>query len=169
LATNNVQDEAINIAQLETTFIGHTLVWYMKLQSTMLTGQAMTLIEIIQALLKEFKKPKSESQYITELKEIKQVQTKSVWDYDQHFKDLMGRLTFYIHYQQHQEWFIIGLLPHIHMLLIQQKVALQPEALESAMKLEASPVGDSGEIMQVYTQLVDLIIKLAELVKGKEK
>jgi hypothetical protein len=31
----------------------------------------MTLAEIIQALLKEFKKPKSESQYIIELKEIK--------------------------------------------------------------------------------------------------
>jgi hypothetical protein len=39
---------------------------------------------------------KYESQYITELKEIKQVQTESVWDYDQIFKDLMGRLTFQI-------------------------------------------------------------------------
>jgi hypothetical protein len=34
-------------------------------------GQAKTLEEIRQALLKEFKNPNSESQYITELKEIK--------------------------------------------------------------------------------------------------
>jgi hypothetical protein len=141
----------------------------MKLQSTMPTGQARTLAEIKQALLKEFKKPKSESQYITELKEIKQVQTESVWDYDQRFKDVMGRLTFQIPDQQHQEWFIAGLLPHIHRPLIQQKVASQPEALEIAMKLESSPVGDSGGMVQVQMQLVALTIQLEELTKGKEK
>jgi hypothetical protein len=85
----------------------------MKLQSTILAGQVRTLAEIQQALLKEFKKPKFESQYIIKLKEIKQVKNDSVWDYDQRFKDLMGRLTFQIMDQQHREWFIVGLLPHI--------------------------------------------------------
>jgi hypothetical protein len=127
------------------------------------------LAEIRQALLKEFKKPKSESQYITELKEIKQVQTSQVWDFDQRFKDLMGRMNFQIPDQQHQEWFIAGLLPHIHRPLIQQKVVSQPEALEIAMKLESSPVGDSGGMAQVQTQLVALTIQLEELTKGKEK
>jgi hypothetical protein len=69
----NVQDEVVKIAQLETTFRGCALVWYMKLQSTTPTGQARTLTEIRKALLKEFKKTKSESQYIIELNEIKQV------------------------------------------------------------------------------------------------
>jgi hypothetical protein len=69
-----------------------------------------TLTKIQQALLKEFKKPKFESQYITELKEIKQVRTESVWDYDQRFKDLMGRLTLQILDQQNKEWFIARLL-----------------------------------------------------------
>jgi hypothetical protein len=32
-STKNVQDEAMKIAQLEITFIGHALVWYMKFQS----------------------------------------------------------------------------------------------------------------------------------------
>jgi hypothetical protein len=85
---NNVQDEDTKIVQLETTFIGHALVWYMKLQSTTPTGQARTLEKNQQVLLEEFKNPKSELQYIIELKEIKQVQTESVWDYDQRFKDL---------------------------------------------------------------------------------
>jgi len=60
-AAKNVQYEVVNIAQLETTFRGHKLVWYMKLQSTTPTRQARNLEEISQALLKEFKKPKSES------------------------------------------------------------------------------------------------------------
>jgi hypothetical protein len=60
-AANNVQDEAVTIAQLETPFIGYALVWYMKLQSTTPTGQARMLAKIRQALLKEFKKPKFES------------------------------------------------------------------------------------------------------------
>jgi hypothetical protein len=38
-AAKNVQDEAVKIAQLETTFRGRALVWYMKLQSTTPTGQ----------------------------------------------------------------------------------------------------------------------------------
>jgi hypothetical protein len=53
--------------------------------------------------------------------------------------------------------------------LIQQKVVSQPEALEIAMKLEASPVGDGGGMAQVQTQLASLTIQLAELTKGKEK
>jgi hypothetical protein len=54
----NVQDEAINIIHLETTFISHALVWYMKVHSTTPSGQARNLLEIRQALLKEFKKQK---------------------------------------------------------------------------------------------------------------
>jgi hypothetical protein len=104
------------------------------------------------------------------LKEIKQVQTESVWDYDQRFKDLMGRLTFQILDQQHREWFIAGLLPHIHFPLIQQKVVSQPEALEIVMKLEASPVGDGGGMAQVQTQVsfLDNPISRAYERKGEE-
>jgi hypothetical protein len=39
-AAKNVQDEAVKIVQLETTFRGRALVWYMKLQSTTPTGQS---------------------------------------------------------------------------------------------------------------------------------
>ena len=44
---------------------------------------------------------------------------------------------------QHKEWFIATLVPHIRQQLMQQKIATQSEALEIAMKLEASPVGES--------------------------
>jgi hypothetical protein len=61
----------------------------------------------------------------------------------------MGRMTFQIPDQQHQEWFISGPIPHIYMPLIQHKFMLQPEAMEIAMKLESSMVGYSGGMPQV--------------------
>ena len=74
-AAKNIYDDTIKTSQLETTLRGCALVWYMKLQRIILIGQARTLVEIKQVLLKELKNPNSESQYIIELKEIKQVQT----------------------------------------------------------------------------------------------
>jgi hypothetical protein len=58
---------------------------------------------------------------------------------------VMGRLTFQIPDQQHREWFIAILLPHIHSPLLHQKVTSQSEALEINMKLEASPVKTTME------------------------
>ena len=99
---NNFQDDGENITQLAKTFRGCMLVWYMKLQSTTILGQARTLANIREALLKEFKEPKSESWYITELNKIKQVKTEFVWEFDQRFKYVMGRLKFQIPDQQHR-------------------------------------------------------------------
>jgi hypothetical protein len=61
----------------------------------------------------------------------------------------MGRLTFQIPDQKHREWFIVGLLPHICSPLIQQKVTSHFEALEIAMKLEASLVGKNIEMARI--------------------
>ena len=94
--------------QLATTFRGHALLWYMKFQTTTPVRQSRTLAKIRQVLLEKFRKLKSESQYITKLKEIKQVQTKIVWDYDQIFKDVTGQLTFQIPDEKHREFFITG-------------------------------------------------------------
>jgi hypothetical protein len=77
------------------------------------SGTERSLTEIKRDMLKEFQKPKSESQCITKIKEIKQKQGETMWDYDQWFKILLDRLTFQIQDMQHREWFIAGLLPHI--------------------------------------------------------
>jgi len=63
----------------------------------------------------------------------------------------MGRFTFQIFDQQHREWFIAGLFPHIRNPLIQQKVMLQLEASDIEMKLEASLVGETRGMAQVQT------------------
>ena len=44
----------------------------------------------------------------------------------------------------HKEWFIAALLPHIRGPLMQQNIAMQTEAVELEMKLEASPIGDGA-------------------------
>jgi hypothetical protein len=85
-------------------------------------AQPKPLNEIKNALITDFKKPKLESQCITELKEIKQKVVEPVWEFDQRFKTLTGRLTFQIPNEQNKEWFIVALLPHIKFPLMQQKI-----------------------------------------------
>ena len=112
-------DDAIKMAQLTTTFGDRALNWFMKYSN----GQVRTLPEVKVSMITEFKKPKSESQCITELKEIKQKPNESMWEFDQKFKTLLSQVSFDIDAQQHREWFIATLLPHIRLSLMQQKVA----------------------------------------------
>ena len=119
--TKNIMDQDIRKAQLVTSFRDRDLTWFMKFSST----QSPTLDEIKAAITKEFKKPKSESQSITELKEIQQRRGESVWDFDQTFKVLLDQVSFTIIPAQHKEWFIAALLSHIRTPLMQQKVADQ--------------------------------------------
>jgi hypothetical protein len=121
-------------------------------------------------LIDEFKKPNFESQCIMELKEIKQEPSESVWDFDQMFKVLKYRLTFKFPDEQHQEWFIVELLPNIWSPLTQHNISIQKEYLVIAMKLEASPIGetDTGMAM-LQSQLVSLTLHLQEIVKDKGK
>ena len=100
--------------------------------------------EIREGLFKEFKKPKYEAQYITELKEIKQFLNESVWDFDQWFKTLMAWVNFKMSDVEHKECFIAALVLNIRHSLILQNIATQSEALEILMKLEASPVGENA-------------------------
>jgi len=112
---------------------------------------------------------KSESQCITNLKEIKQMPHESVWDFDQRFKTLLGQVNFAFPAQQHQEWFIVALLPHIWLPLMQQKVTSQSEALEIAMRLEASSMSKSALGMdQLQKQLVNITLELQSWKKGKD-
>jgi hypothetical protein len=82
-------------------------------------AQPKPLNQIKNALIADFKKPKSESKCITKLKEIKKKVVELVWEFDQRFKTLTGRLTFQIPDEQNKEWFIVALLLHIKFPLMQ--------------------------------------------------
>jgi hypothetical protein len=119
--------------------------------------QPNLLNEIKNALIVDFKKPKSESQCIAKLKEIKQKVVEPVWEFDQRFKTLTGQLTFQIPDQKNKEWFIVSLLPHIIVPLMKQKISSQVEALEITMKLESAPMGKSiSGTSQILSQVTSL-------------
>ena len=160
-----VIDDDIKMAQLTTTFRDKALNQFMKYSN----GQNRTLVQVRVALISEFKKPKLESRCIIELKEIKHKSIESVWEFDQKFKTLLDQVSFDIAPQQHQEWFIATLLPHIRLPQMEQKVASQAEALEIVMKLEASPIAETSVGMaQIQNQLANLTLQLQDIKKGKE-
>jgi hypothetical protein len=117
----NITDEAVKRDQFNTTLRDHTLSWYMKFVQG---ATPKPLNSIKTTLIVEFKKPKSESQCIKKLKEIKQRTTKPVWEFDQRFKNLTGHLSFQIPDEKNKEWFIASLFPHIRVPLMQQNIAL---------------------------------------------
>jgi hypothetical protein len=163
----NITDEAVKRAQFSTTLRDRALSWYMKFVQGA-TPKPLNAIKT--ALIVEFKKPKSESQCITELKEIKQRTTEPVWEFDQRFKTLTGHLSFQIPDEQNKEWFIASLLPHIRVPLMQQKITSQAEALEIAMKLESAPMGESSSGMsQILSQLTSLSLQVEDMKKDKGK
>jgi hypothetical protein len=133
-------------------------------------AQPKPLNEIKNVLTAEFKKPNLESQCITELKEIKQKVVDPVWEFDQRFKTLTNQLTFQIPDEKNKEWFIISLLPHIRVPLMQQNIYSQAEALEIAMKLESSPMGESiSGMSQMLSQLTSLSLQVKDMKKDKGK
>ena len=57
----------------------------------------------------------------------------------------------------------------IQQPLMQQNIMTQSEALEIAMKLEASPIEENAASMnQIQAQLVNLTLQLQDIKKGKE-
>ena len=87
-------DDDVKKIQLATTPRGHALEWFMRFMRIPPGCTVKTLDEIQTRLFEEFKKPKSEAQYITELKENKQFRNGTIWDFDQWFKTLMDRVKF---------------------------------------------------------------------------
>ena len=63
-SVKQVVDDAIKMAHLTTTFRDRALNWFMKYSN----GHVRTLLEVKATMIAKFKKPKSESQCITELK-----------------------------------------------------------------------------------------------------
>ena len=76
------------------TLRGCALDWFMKFCAAPTGTPQKTLEEIQAAMISEFRKPKSETQCITKIKEIKQALAETVWDFDQRFKMLMAKVSF---------------------------------------------------------------------------
>ena len=108
-----VHNTYIRKAQMITTLRGHALDWFMNFCAASAGTPQNTLDEIRATMIPKFRKPKSESQCITEIKEINKALVESVWDFDQRFKTLMAKVSFKMPDVQHKECFIAALFPHI--------------------------------------------------------
>ena len=73
-------DDDVKRSELATTLRGRALDWYTIFMLVPQGGTVKTLDEICKGLFEEFKKPKFEARYITELKEIKQFPNETIWD-----------------------------------------------------------------------------------------
>ena len=79
--SRQIVDDDVKKIQLPTTVRGHALEWFMRFTRIPQGGTMKTLDEIQTGLFEEFKNPKFEAQYITELKEIKQFPNETIWDF----------------------------------------------------------------------------------------
>jgi hypothetical protein len=66
---------------------------------------------------------------MNEMIEIRQKPRESVWDIDQRFKRLKGKLKYLMIEMQHGHLFLNSLLPHLKYPLRQQKFQMQAESL----------------------------------------
>lgn len=69
------------------------------------------MVEIRKLFLAEFQLPQLEQQGITEIRDIKQRDVETAWEYMQRLKDALGKLTNPLHESHQREWYIQGLLP----------------------------------------------------------
>jgi hypothetical protein len=73
---------------------------------------------------------------MNEMIEIKHKPRELVWEVDQKFKRLKGKLKYPIIDMKHRNLFVNSLFPHTKYPLRQQKFQSQVEALQVALQLE---------------------------------
>jgi hypothetical protein len=106
---------------LSITLRDRALDWYMSLDVNSPLGVIRTIVDVKKLLINEFQKPRSEDQYMNEMIEIKQKPSEYVWEIDNRFKCLKGKLKYSMNDMQHRHLFVNSLLPHLKYPLRQQK------------------------------------------------
>jgi hypothetical protein len=94
--------EDTKVAQLDITFREHTLDWYMSLDVNNQQGAPKIVAEVKKLLINEFQNPRSQDQYMNEIIEIRKKPGEFIWEIDQRFKRLKGKLDYSIIDMQHR-------------------------------------------------------------------
>jgi hypothetical protein len=124
-----ITDEDTKLMQLVITLRDWALDWYMSLDTNCAPGMTRTLADIKKLLINEFQNLISEDQYMNEMIEIRQKPREYVWEINQRFKRLKGKLKYLMTDMQHRHLFVNSLIPHLKYPLRQQKFQTQTEAL----------------------------------------
>jgi hypothetical protein len=133
---NQITNKDTKVAQLEITFRDLTLYKYISLVAKNPMKTHITVTEVKRQLINEFQKPISEDHFMNEMIEINKKRGESVWEVDQKFKRLKGKLKYPITDMKHRHLFVTSSLSHLKYPLRQQKFHSQVEALEAALQLE---------------------------------
>jgi hypothetical protein len=108
-----IKDEDTKVAQLAIKFRDCALDWYMGLAVNIPQGTPTTITDAKKTLINEFKRPSSEDQFMNEMIEIKQNPGELVWEVDQKFKRLKGKLKYPITTMKNRHLFVNSLFPHL--------------------------------------------------------
>jgi hypothetical protein len=122
LESKKITDEDTKITQLSITLRDHVLDEYMSLVVNNPPRVTRTITDVKKLLINKFHKPISEGQYMNEMIEIMKKLGDYVWDIDQRFIHLKGKLKDTINDMQHRHLFVNSLLPHLKYPLRQQKL-----------------------------------------------
>jgi hypothetical protein len=136
LERKNIIDEDTKLAQLAITIRDHTFDWYISLATKNPPGTTITIANIKKLLINEFQKPSSEDQYMNEMIEIRQKPGESIWNIDQIFKQLKGKLKYLMIDIQQRHLFVNSLLPHLKHIVRQQNFQTRATALQATLQLE---------------------------------
>jgi hypothetical protein len=89
-----ITDEDTKLEQLFITLRDPALDWYMSLDANTAPGTTRKLEDIKKLLINEFQNLISEDPYMNEMIEIRHKLGESVWEIDQRFKRLKGKLKY---------------------------------------------------------------------------
>lgn len=152
----NFNTDDVKRAQMGMVFEGRALDWFMAYLTQHIDP---IVVQIKDASKQQFRKSKSYSQCMAELKYIKQEPNESVCEVDLQLKHTISEGGFIYDDKKHKEWFISMLLPHLRGPMNQQKIDSQAETLEVAMKLEVA----SKENYQIQNQLEAMYLDIQSL------
>jgi hypothetical protein len=116
-----ITDEDTKLPKLPITLRDHALDWYISLATKHPPGTTRMIVDINKLLINEFQKPSSEDQFMNEMIEIRQNPGESVWEIDQIFKRLKGKLKYIMADMKYRHLFVNSLLPHLKYPLRQHK------------------------------------------------
>lgn len=154
-------DDNIKKAMLVSVLQGCALKWYIKYSNDHLN---VGIMEIQIALNREFNRPKSKTLSIIGFKEITMLPSETPWDLDQRLKGIVREANMTLTNAHHHSWFVVLLSPHLRIVLSQQKLTTQAEALEMVMILHETLIQDPTlGVQQIHTQLHNLCLEMKSL------
>jgi hypothetical protein len=106
---------------------------------------------------------------MNEMIEIREKPSESVWEIDQRFKCLKGKMKYVMTDMQHRHLFVNSLSPHLKYLLRQQNFQTQAEDLQTTLQMEENQYQKTDPtIEELKEDLKNLTFQLNQN-KSKEK